>query len=66
MVLSARRDLERCEDWDEVAKVSGMSRSWLNQFGRGEIKNPTINSLQSIMDAVDIITREPKKRRAAA
>ena len=53
MALSVRRDLARCEDLDEIAKLSGLSRSWLNQFARGVIKNPTINSLQSVMDAIN-------------
>lgn len=60
MALAVRRDLAGA-DLDEIAKLSGLSRSWLNQFARGAINNPTINSLQAVMDAINA----PKRRKAA-
>lgn len=31
----------------------GVSRSWLTQFARGGITNPTIDTLQTVSDACD-------------
>jgi hypothetical protein len=44
-----------------IAKASGLSYSWVNKFGRGEITNPTINSLQAIKDACKSVRRHGSK-----
>jgi transcriptional regulator with XRE-family HTH domain len=53
-VLVVRGKLEQCKGyWPEVAKLSGLSRSWLAQFVAGAIKNPGVQSLQDANDAAD-------------
>jgi transcriptional regulator with XRE-family HTH domain len=36
----------------ELAEKSGMSVSWISQFGRGLIHNPTINTVKSLQEAL--------------
>jgi predicted transcriptional regulator len=39
--------------YHDVAKASGLSYSWVCQFGQGKIKNPTVNSLHAVKTAVE-------------
>jgi len=51
-VTAARERLIACKGhWPEVQERSGVSRSWLTQFARGDIANPTIDTLQALNDA---------------
>lgn len=41
--------------WPEVEKASKVSYSWLQKFARGDITNPTIETLQAVSDACDCV-----------
>jgi len=51
-VTELRALLRECQgDWSHIQSISGLSYSWISQFARGLIPNPTINSMQSVSDA---------------
>jgi hypothetical protein len=55
-VISVRGKVKKCTGrWPRVQKIAGVSRSWLYQFSRGDITNPTINKLQAVSDACDAV-----------
>lgn len=55
-VIAARAALERCRGyWNLIASQSGLSYSWLSKFARGEANNPTIGSLQAVVDACEVV-----------
>jgi hypothetical protein len=59
-VSEVRESLELCRGhWGRVASRSGVSYSWLSQFARGLITNPTINQLQVVKSACDAVIDEP-------
>lgn len=33
---------------DEIAKATGLSRTWLFHFGRGEITHPSVNHVECL------------------
>ena len=37
--------------WDELCQSADVSLSWLQKFARGEITNPTVNTLHSVRAA---------------
>jgi hypothetical protein len=59
-VRQVRRKLERCRgDWPQVVEKSGVSHSWISQFVRQIITNPTIHNLQVINRACDEVLKGP-------
>jgi len=51
-VTAARERLNDLKGrWPEIAEASGVSYSWLQKFARSEITNPTIGTLQAVVDA---------------
>ena len=53
-VTEVRAKLEHCRgNWPQVADKSGVSKSWISQFSRRLITNPTIQNLQLINRACD-------------
>jgi transcriptional regulator with XRE-family HTH domain len=40
-----------------VARKSGVSRSWITQFMRGDVRNPRVDTLQRVSDACDEVLR---------
>lgn len=44
--------------WPEIAVAGGVSYSWLQKFACGRIKNPTIDSLQGVINALNSASRE--------
>jgi hypothetical protein len=53
-VIATRKRLGNCKSqWPLIIKTAGVSSSWLYMFARGEITNPTINTLQAVSDACD-------------
>lgn len=64
-VIEVRARLhERKGHWVQIGKASGVSYSWLSQFARGKITNPTINTLQAVADACEAINPEARTLRA--
>lgn len=64
-VTATRRKVEDCKGhWPRVIELTrdesgdAVSRSWLSQFARGEITNPTIGTLQAVSDACDQVLAE--------
>jgi transcriptional regulator with XRE-family HTH domain len=37
----------------QVARKAGVSRSWITQFMRGDVKNPRVDTLTAVSDACD-------------
>ena len=59
-VAEVRAKLEHCRgNWPEVVEKSGVSHSWISQFVRRIITNPTIQNLQQINRACDEIMQGP-------
>jgi len=59
-VAEVRAKLEHCRgNWTQVAERSGVSHSWISQFTRRVITNPTIGNLQSINRACDEVLQVP-------
>jgi len=55
-VTVVRDKLQRCRGrWPAVQEAAQVSRSWLTQFARGDITNPTIDTLQAVSDACDAV-----------
>jgi transcriptional regulator with XRE-family HTH domain len=53
-VTEVRAKLGHCRGfWPQVAEKSGVSKSWIVQFARQTITNPTIGTLQLINRACD-------------
>jgi transcriptional regulator with XRE-family HTH domain len=53
-VVEVRVKLESCRgSWPQVVEKSGVSHSWISQFARRIITNPTIQNLQLINRACD-------------
>lgn len=46
-MLEARRG-----HWPAIAKAAGVSTSWISQFVRGIIKNPGIETLRKLFEAL--------------
>jgi len=64
-VTEVRAKLERSRgQWTQVIEKSGVSKSWISQFSRGLINNPTIQQLQLISRACDEVLygQRPKSR----
>lgn len=56
--------------WPEVGKAAGVSYSWLQKFARGDITNPTIDTLQAVSDGCDtvaaVIAQLPSRQQSTA
>jgi len=64
-VIRARKLVELCKaEWPIVEKTGGVSQSWLYKFAKGEITNPTIDTLTSVTEACEAILASPKKAAA--
>jgi transcriptional regulator with XRE-family HTH domain len=51
-VTAARDQLNDLKGrWPEISQSSGVSYSWLQKFARGDITNPTIDTLQAVVTA---------------
>jgi transcriptional regulator with XRE-family HTH domain len=64
-VVATRDKVNRCKGhWTRLLELTAagrnepVSRSWLSQFARGEITNPTIGTLQAVSDACDQVLAE--------
>lgn len=44
--------------YTEIASRSELSLSWLSKFANGHKDNPTVGSLQSLIDVLDALDRE--------
>lgn len=42
--------IARKGDWQEIAKCSGVSYSWLSKFSNGHIPNPGLATLSKLSD----------------
>lgn len=55
-VTVVRGKVNSCKaHWPRLIEIAQISRSWLVQFARGDITNPTINTLQAVSDACDSV-----------
>lgn len=55
-VTLVRGKLHKCRGrYQAVIDKSGVSRSWINHFAAGTIHNPTIDQLQAVSDACDLV-----------
>jgi transcriptional regulator with XRE-family HTH domain len=45
----------RRSDWAKLAKYSGLSYSWIAKLENGTCKNPTVDSIERIQQALDNI-----------
>lgn len=55
-VTAARERLNELKGrWPEIADASGVSYSWLQKFARAEITNPTIDTLQAVVNACSAV-----------
>jgi DNA-binding phage protein len=65
LVSKGRRLVELTRhDWGTVAKNAGVSTSWLYKFAQGNIPNPTLRSVQSVIDACELILAKSKSKAA--
>ena len=65
-VVEVRGKLAKCRGfWPQIVEKSGVSHSWISQFSRQIITNPTIQNLQEINracdDVLDDILRESRR-----
>lgn len=43
---------ERSKTYDEIAQQTGLSKSWIEKFAHGKIKNPGYRTLLKISEVV--------------
>lgn len=66
LVTSARGLLQQHKGrWPEIAEAADVSYSWVAQFARGKIPNPTVDNLQAVIDACKGRVMARKEARAA-
>lgn len=65
LVARGRKLVEESRpDWPDVAEEARVSVSWLYKFSQGKIPNPTIDSLQGVIDACEVVLARPKGKAA--
>lgn len=45
-------ELAKCHSLDECIRYTGLPSSWLAKFRRGSIKSPSVNRIETIIEAL--------------